>query len=415
MAGRAPAAGAGVRARGSAGGRVVSSCITGSSIAAACSPRSRLRSIPRRPWPRRVELHQRRPHHCRRLLASQQSSGRSHDARGRVVSSCVTGSSIAAACSPRSRAAVDSTTSMAASRRAASPAAPSPPPARLAAERRSILDAHGRDVSSCITGSSIAAACSPRSRLRSIPRRPWPRRVELHQRRPHHCRRLLASQQSSGRSHDARGRVVSSCVTGSSIAAACSPRSRAAVDSTTSMAASRRAASPAAPSPPPARLAAERRSILDAHGRDVSGCITGSSIAPPARLAVERRSIPRRPRPRRVELHHRQLHRRRLLASQQAAVDPTTPMAASRRAASTAAPSLPPPARLAAEQRSIPRRPRPRRVELRHRQLHRRRLLASQQGSGRFHDVHGRIATSCITGSSIAAACSPRSRAAVDP
>ena len=304
---------------------------------------------------------------------------------------------------------------MAASRRAASPAAPSPPSARYAAEQR------------------------------SIPRRPWPRPVEL-QHRQLHRRRVPASHQSSGRSHDAHGRVVSSCSTGSSIAVARSPRSRAAVDSTTPMAASRRAASPAAPSPPPARLAAERRSILDAHGRDVSGCITGSSIAPPARLAVERRSIPRRPRPRRVELHHRQLHRRRLLASQQAAVDPTTPMAASRRAASTAAPSLPPPARLAAEQRSIPQRPRPcrvelhhrqlhhrrllasqqssgrsrdapwpPRVELHHRQLHRRRLLAAQQSSGRPHDAPGRVASSCTTCSSIAVACSPRSRAAVDP
>ena len=394
-------------------GRVVSSCIAGSSTTAACSPRSRAavdprtpmaasrraaspaapsppsarfaaeqRSIPRRPWPRPVEL-QHRQLHRRRLPASHQSSGRSHDAHGRVVSSCITGSSIAAACSPRSRAAVDSTTPMAASRRAASPAAPSPPPARLAAERRSILDAHGRDVSSCITGSSIAAACPPRTRAavdpktpmaasrraaspaapsppparlaaeqRSIPRRPWPRRVELHHRQLHR-RRLLASQRSSGRSHDAHGRVPSSCSTGSSIAAACPPRTRAAVDPTTPMAASCRAAAPAAPSPPPARLAAERRSILDAHGRDVSSCITGSSIAPPARLAAERRSIPRRPRPRRVELHHRQLHRRR--------------------------------------------------------------LLASQQSSGRSHDAHGRVASSCINGGPIiAAACSPRSRAAVD-
>jgi len=143
---------------------------------------------------------------------------------------------------------------VAASCRAASPAAPSPPPARLAAWQR------------------------------SIPRRPRPPRVELRHRQLHR-RRLPASHQSSGRSHDARGRVVSSCVTGSSIAAACSPRSRAAVDPTTPTAASCRAASPAAPSPP-------------------SAC-----------FAAEQRSIPRRTWPRRVELHHRQRHCLRPLAS----------------------------------------------------------------------------------------------------
>ena len=134
---------------------------------------------------------------------------------------------------------------VAASCRAASPAAPSPPPARLAAEQR------------------------------STPRRPRPRRVELHHRQLPR-RRLLASQQSSGRSHDAHGRAASSCITGSAIASARSPRSRAAVGPKTPMAASRRAASPAAPSPPPARLAPEQGSILDAHGRDVSSCLTAA-------------------------------------------------------------------------------------------------------------------------------------------
>ena len=242
---------------------------------------------------------------------------------------------------------------VAASCRAASPAAPSPPPARLAAWQR------------------------------SIPRRPRPPRVELRHRQLHR-RRLPASHQSSGRSHDARGRVVSSCVTGSSIAAACSPRSRAAVDPTTPTAASCRAASPAAPSPP-------------------SAC-----------FAAEQRSIPRRTWPRRVELHHQQLRRRRLLASHRSRGRSLTPTAATCRAASPAAPS-PPPARLAAGQRSIPRRPWPHRDELHHRQLHRRRLPASRQSSGRSPDVHGRVASSCITGSSTTAACSPRSRAAVDP
>jgi hypothetical protein len=291
MAGRAPAAGAGVRARGSAGGRVVSSCITGSSIAAACSPRS--------------------------------------------------------------MAAVNSTTPPAASCRAASPAAPSPPPARLAPEQR------------------------------SIPRRPRPRRVELRHRQLHR-RRLLASQQSSGRPHDAHGRVVSSCITGSSLAAVCLLRSRAAVDPTTHMAAPRRAASPAAPSPPPARLVAEQR------------------------------SVPRRPWPRRVELHHQQLRRRRLLASHRSRGRSLTPTAATCRAASPAAPS-PPPARLAAGQRSIPRRPWPHRDELHHRQLHRRRLPASRQSGGRSQDAHGRVASSRITSSSVTAVCSLCSRAAVDP
>jgi hypothetical protein len=151
------------------------------SPAAPLPPPARLaaeqRSIPRRPRPRRVELHQRRPHHCRRLLASQQSSGRSHNAHGRVAPSCITGSSTTAACSPRSRAAVDPATPLAASCRAASPAAPSPPPARRAAGQR------------------------------STPRRPWPRRVELRHLQLHR-RRLLASQQSSGRSRDARGHAV---------------------------------------------------------------------------------------------------------------------------------------------------------------------------------------------------------------
>ena len=203
------------------GGRPVAASCRAASPAAPSPPPARLaagqRSIPRRPWPHRDELHHRQLHR-RRLLASQRSGGRPHDAHGRVVSSCITGSSLAAVCLLRSRAAVDPTTHMAAPRRAASPAAPSPPPARLVAEQR------------------------------SVPRRPWPRRVEPHHQQLRH-RRLLALQQSSGRSHDAHGCVPSSCSTGSSIAVARSPRSRAAVDSTTSMAASRRAASPAAPSP----------------------------------------------------------------------------------------------------------------------------------------------------------------------
>ena len=172
------------------GGRPVAASCRAASPAAPSPPPARLaawqRSIPRRPRPPRVELRHRQLHR-RRLPASHQSSGRSQDAHGRVASSCITGSSVAAACSPRSGAAVDPATPMAASRRAASPAAPSLPPARLAAEQR------------------------------SIPRRPWPRRVELHHRQLHHCR-PLASQQSSGRSRDAPGRVVSSCITGSSIA-----------------------------------------------------------------------------------------------------------------------------------------------------------------------------------------------------
>jgi hypothetical protein len=151
------------------------------------------------------------------------------------------------------------------------------------------------------------------------------------------------------------------------------------------MVASRRAASPAAPSPPPARLAAGCGRSHDAHGRVASSCINGGPIIAAACSPRSR-----------------------------AAVDPTTPTAVSRRAASPAAPP-PPPARLAAEQQSIPRRPWPPRVELHHRQLHRRRLLAAQQGSGRPHDAPGRVASSCATCSSIAVACSPRSRAAVDP